>query len=165
MIIIKSGSILIPSIKIYVDMDGVLVDFDLKLKEIFGYLPTKLDKEQWEIISNSGPKWWVSLKWMPDGKELWNYLKAYKPILLTSPSKHKHSRLGKKIWIFNNIGSTPFIIDSDKAKYAQPGDILIDDRKENISKWEEAGGIGVLHSNTRDTIEKFGSIINKRLLA
>ena len=30
--------------------------------------------------------------------------------------------------------------------------ILIDDRKDNIERWEAAGGIGILHTTTENTI-------------
>jgi len=37
---------------------------------------------------------------------------------------------------------------------------LIDDLPRNIDPWIEAGGIGILHKNTEDTIKKLKKIIN-----
>ena len=37
---------------------------------------------------------------------------------------------------------------------ASPNAILIDDRKDNIEQWIEAGGIGIHHTSTNSTIKK-----------
>jgi hypothetical protein len=41
----------------------------------------------------------------------------------------------------------------NKQKYAAPNHVLIDDRKDIIERWEEAGGVGILHTSTKNTIE------------
>ena len=54
---------------------------------------------------------------------------------------------GRIRWIVSNgysYNETKDILDAAKHKYAKPGYLLIDDNEENIKKWEEAGGIGVL---------------------
>ena len=38
--------------------------------------------------------------------------------------------------------------------------ILIDDREKNIREWEKAGGIGILHTSTKDTLRKLKRIID-----
>jgi hypothetical protein len=46
---------------------------------------------------------------------------------------------------------------SDKKKYAKSNgipNILIDDWEPNIAEWNAAGGIGILHKNTEDTIQR-----------
>ena len=43
---------------------------------------------------------------------------------------------------------------AQKKIFAQKGNILIDDRPENIEAWESEGGIGILHKNARDTINE-----------
>ena len=43
---------------------------------------------------------------------------------------------------------------ADKHKYAAPNHILIDDRMKAIGPWRKAGGIGILHKDTKDTIAK-----------
>lgn len=39
-----------------------------------------------------------------------------------------------------------------------PGDILIDDMEKNITRWVEAGGVGILHVNAADTIEQLKAL-------
>jgi hypothetical protein len=58
------------------------------------------------------------------------------------------------------VGEEIFVPAAQKAKFAAPNHILIDDMEKNITAWEAAGGIGILHKNATDTIntlkEKYG---------
>ena len=96
------------------------------------------------------------MNWMSDGKQLWNYIKKYEPILLSSPSRSNYSRMGKRIWRKRNLPSTKLILAqaANKQNYADPDSILIDDRESNIDQWIKAGGIGILHTDTASTISK-----------
>ena len=84
------------------------------------------------------------MEWMPQGKDLWNFIKKYNPQLLTSPSRNNTSRLGKNLWVRNNLNPKPrvnFAYSADKQRFASPNSILIDDKKSNIEEWKAAGGI------------------------
>jgi hypothetical protein len=150
--------------KIYCDMDGVLTDFDKRFKNSN---PEKLSPAQyqtkygndkfWQLIDGEiGVKFWVGMPWMPDGKELWSYIEKYNPTLLSAPSKENESRLGKRLWVKNNIPGTKLILSaaSKKQNYSGTNKILIDDRPDNIEQWRSKGGIGILHTNTQDTIKQ-----------
>jgi cytidyltransferase-like protein len=146
--------------KIYCDMDGVIVDFEdgyerLTGKNIKGN-HVKGDSDFWQPISDAGANFWINLKWMPDGKELWSYLKPYNPEILSAPSREKSSRVGKEIWVRNNIPGTELILKPapEKQELAEPNAILIDDRKDNIQQWKDAGGIGILHTSANNTIKQ-----------
>jgi len=81
-------------------MDGVLVDFEKGYKDLTGYY-TKSHTDSntfWEPIDAEGPSFWANLPWMPDGQELWRYIKKYKPSILSSPSRSQTSRVGKDAW-------------------------------------------------------------------
>ena len=148
--------------KIYSDMDGVLVDFNERFKRFSdGILPTeyeqKFGKDKfWELIDGTGVRFWVGMDWMSDGKQLWNYIKKYEPVLLSSPSRSNYSRMGKRIWRKRNLPSTKLILAraANKQNYADPDSILIDDRESNVDQWIKAGGIGILHTDTASTISK-----------
>lgn len=45
-------------------------------------------------------------------------------------------------------------LSKDKQNFGKPKDILIDDREPNIQRWEEMGGIGILHTSAEETIRK-----------
>jgi hypothetical protein len=96
------------------------------------------------------------MDWMPDGKELWDYIKDKQPTLLSAPSRENESRLGKRLWAKNNIPGTKLILASasKKQNYSGRDKILIDDRPDNIEQWRSKGGIGILHTNTQDTIKQ-----------
>ena len=152
---------------IYCDMDGVLVDFDKGYKALTGKETTHVDvqgkNEFWGTFRNglegrkmSEKDYWANLQWMPDGKDLWNHIKQYKPTLLSAPSRDPQSRWGKRIWVKKNIPGTPLILAyaESKKNYANKTAILIDDRISNINDWNAAGGIGILHTSTETTLEK-----------
>ena len=154
--------------KIYCDMDGVLTDFDKQFTDsISSYKPKQfIDKnglnDFWEEIDGRGVGFWVGMKWMEDGKLLWEYLKTNHNVeLLSSPSRSEHSRLGKRLWVRNHkLGVKLNLAYSyNKKKYAAPNHILIDDRKDNIKGWESEGGIGILHTSAEDTIAKLLNIV------
>lgn len=153
-------------IKIFVDLDGVLVDFEKKLSELLGR-PIKKDEDFgndskiWAKISRAGIKFWNSMEWMPDGHDLWDYIKKYKPTILSSPTNHPSSVEGKKEWLKENLPKVPYIIEHNKTQYAKSNAILIDDREKNIKKWEEAGGIGILHKSAKGSIKKIEKIMEK----
>ena len=47
---------------------------------------------------------------------------------------------------------------NDKAAYAAPNHILIDDRSKSIQPWVAAGGIGILHTNAANTIRQLKEV-------
>ena len=96
------------------------------------------------------------MPWMPDGKELWDAIKDKKPTILSAPSKSPSSRLGKRLWVQNNISGAPLILAAAEKKknYARKDAILIDDRISNINDWNNSGGIGILHTSTASTLNK-----------
>lgn len=145
--------------QIYCDMDGVLVDFDKQFEKI-GKMPPRQFKDKygtpkfWELIDKAGHEFWSEMEWMPNGKQLWDYIKKYNPILLSAPSKDHTSRYGKKLWIQNNLPGVKLILAerAKKVNYVGKNHILIDDYKKTIDEWVLAGGIGILFESTQQTI-------------
>ena len=145
--------------KIYCDMDGVLADFESGYEELTGIDlrgEFKKGEDFWDPISKAGVGFWAGLKWMPDGQKLWDYLKPFNPVLLSAPSREQSSRIGKHVWVKHKIPGTKLILRyaSQKQELATPESILIDDRQVNIDQWEAAGGIGILHTSTDNTISQ-----------
>ena len=145
--------------KIYCDMDGVLADFESGYEKLTGIdLRGEFQKgdDFWDPISKAGVGFWAGLKWMPGGQELWDYIKPFDPKLLSAPSREQSSRIGKAVWVKHKIPGTKLILRyaSQKQELATPESILIDDRQVNIDQWEAAGGIGILHTSTANTIQQ-----------
>ena len=146
-----------PKIKVYCDLDGVLVDFNRGFKNLDAnedkLEPSEYEEKygldkMWKIIDDEGESFWANLRWKSDGRALWDYIKRYDPIILSSPSRSKSSVEGKMKWIKRNLGinqaeptrsskkweeDSRIILSRNKHKYAKgETDILIDDTKAKI---------------------------------
>lgn len=173
---------------LYVDLDGVLVNFELGIHDVIqDYIGPKRDKidndvavildemfvkleelgyeKAGELLANRTykdairliigmePEWWAHLEWMPDGKVLWDAIKGYNPIVLSSPlNKTKWDE--KNTWVARELGKhVKVLIEDDKEIHADPGALLIDDRPHH-SKFEEHGGHVILHTSAADSIKQ-----------
>jgi nicotinamide mononucleotide adenylyltransferase len=152
---------------IFCDMDGVLVDFDKGYENLTGLHTKHADVQNsndfWNTFRSSLAKksmeeydYWSNLEWMPDGKNLWDYIKQHNPYVLTAPSRDPGSKLGKKEWVerLDNMKNIYFRAAQNKSDFSGRNRILIDDRADTIEKWNRAGGIGILHTSAQDTIEQ-----------
>jgi len=144
---------------LYCDLDGVLADFDKRCMEVFGQYPNSLNERyMWATITKHHPHFYADLDWMPDGKELWNVVKEYVPTILTgTPRSVKAARNDKLKWCAIELGEDVPVIAGptrDKPLYASPGAILIDDRVRTKAGWENAGGIFILHTSAKQSIEE-----------
>lgn len=161
--------------QVYCDMDGVLCDFESRFEHFTGISPQEYKDKAiiqygekkgmekfWDVIDNQiGVRFWRGMSWMPEGRQLWDYIKQYKPILLTSPSQKESSKKGKKMWIHDNLGDYDVIFkkSSEKYIYSSPNNILIDDREDNIMDWKLKNGIGILYKgNTQEVIRELQKI-------
>ena len=146
--------------KIFLDMDGVLVDFDQQFKELTGMMPREFESKYdsnkfWEEIDNAGVGFWRGMKWMPGGEALYNRAAQFDHALLSSPSRSEVSKIGKRLWRRDKTPNTKLILSRSylKKNYAAPNHILIDDREDNIKQWRDAGGIGILYTSA-DQVNK-----------
>lgn len=150
--------------KLYVDMDGVLANFDEHFKQLYGQYPRELGKNPFSLISkdNKGEGFFRDLPIMPKAKNLWNEIKKYKPTILTATGTSVPTARKEKLeWVHKHLGTDiPFFAESkgrDKFKHVKnPTDLLIDDRVEAIDPWIEAGGTGILYHEDR-----FAAIIKR----
>ena len=149
--------------KVYLDMDGVLADFDQRFRDISGMEPRDFEnkygrKEFWNLIDEENKiKFWVGIPVMDGAAALVNAVKDYDYELLTSPSAKKQSYLGKILWVKNHTGdvfpSKPRInFKRAKEKHEvkpqlSQTDILIDDREDTIGRWNAAGGTGIVYKS------------------
>jgi len=156
--------------KIFCDLDGVLVDFDTTTEKITGVdvhaamHDKKLKRIFWQRLSayseQGKNKTWEIMNPMHDAQELWNYIKKYNPTILSATGKVPSEQIvtaEKHVWIKKHLGNVPTILvqtGADKAKYATPTGILIDDKYKALNPWIAAGGIGVLHTSAANTIKQ-----------
>lgn len=144
---------------IYLDMDGVIADFDGHFERLFGVFPRTMPSTQrWEKVNNM-PNYWADLPKTKKADILVNYLNKYGFTILTGVPHQgcEKAKTEKHVWLKNYYGIETNIIccfSKDKAKYCRSGDILIDDWPKNIEQWKQAGGIGILHTSVEDTLEQ-----------
>ena len=94
---------------------------------------------------------------MPDGKQLWDYIKKYNPFILTAPTFNPESKEGKRVWVtkhLDNVRKLYFKSSTTKAEYSRKNRILIDDRAATVDDWNARGGIGILHTSAANTIKQ-----------
>jgi hypothetical protein len=152
--------------QIFLDMDQTISAFNKAVQklgpEAAQGLPEDSTEEQqacmFEAIREAGEAFWRTMEWMDDGKSLWKLLQPFHPTILTSIGIDlTGAESGKKAWIQKHIPGTPIFFSNTKSEYVNPyvTCILVDDNKNNIASWEEAGGIGILHTSTESTERQF----------
>jgi len=150
---------------IYLDMDGVICDMDAQFEKlgkgpIDGIVKRGGAGMFFAMVAKEGIKFWSEMPWTKDGKQLWHFVKQYPCSILSAPTKTRSSFIGKDMWVNEHLGkNVKRIFDRHKYKYASPDSILIDDMEKNIKPWIEAGGIGILHTDTETTIKKLKEIM------
>lgn len=155
----------------YIDSDGVLAAFEDKVSQIAGKPFSQISKGyMWKLIEdyNKTTPFFESLEKMPDADILWNFVEANfaNKFILTATGYTPHDAdIQKKNWYRVTYG--PHVIvkttkkSPDKSAFASPTSILIDDREKSIKPWIDAGGIGILHTNAKDTIEQLQKILDE----
>ena len=149
--------------KIFVDMDGVLANFVEGVesaKYLNGPFEKQSDYDQRKVeLSNAGL--FFDLPPMSDMQTLVDYVKGTGidwEILSCSGEQNRDKVAKDKFkWIRKHVDIdvlvTCTIKGKEKAVFARPGYVLIDDKASNITAWQDAGGIGIYPTNAKWTIE------------
>ena len=158
----KRGTL--PDKIIFCDLDGVLADFEQGVKNRFKKSPDEIKPSlMWGVI-NKSKTFFESLPWMPKGKELWEAIKQYDPIILTGIPPAGNSEEQKRKWCARELGPDVHVITcatKDKPKFCIPNSILIDDRTDNLNAWNNAGGKFMLYDE--DFVEKIVERIHRNM--
>lgn len=135
--------------EIFVDMDGVLSDFDGHARAHGKFNPDGSTK--WDQLDQN---WWRTMPAYPGMKDFYESLRQITNTrILTAPVSSSGCYAGKAQWVEDMWPERGIfaILDliicraEDKQLLARPHHILIDDRQKNIDEWVKAGGIGILH--------------------
>lgn len=146
--------------KIYIDMDGVNVNFDDHFEKLHGVAPHIVGEENfWKVFDTKAegffrdcPPYEGHLGFLDAIQEICDVY-DYVPEMLTAiprRSSHPKAEGEKQDWlnlngwghIKMNVG--PYAID--KQKWYRDGDILIDDKLLNIQQWRAKGGLAIHHT-------------------
>ena len=154
---------------IAIDMDGVLADFDSGSRHALGddkdNIPTR---EFWKRVTHYDKDvepFFENLPAMEDAFTLMRYITDNFEnyfVLTASGFTPKNVDEQKRNWakkVFSPILKVVTVKKAaDKAQYATPNTILIDDRNKSLDPWIAAGGIGILHTSAQNTIEQLKKI-------
>lgn len=170
--------------KIFLDLDGVCVDFvsavyktmgrddligtwDKGAKTISEAINVPYDKI-WKKVDAQGSDFWRNLEPFPWYDKFYEELKKLAPVVFcTSPSWDAESLNGKKYWLEDRYGRDfrDFIITNQKYHVAKPNSILIDDNEKNYKEFLEEGGRPLLFPQPWNILGEYsdpsGHILNQ----
>ena len=148
--------------KIYVDMDGVIADFEKRYVSLFGHVSESKRRSLFvqNFIGFIADENFVTLELMPDARRLITFLDSLdipKEILSSTahPDNYDEISRQKNLWLnTHNIAWKQNFVPGKqhKYKYATPNSIIIDDTLSVIYDWNKAGGIAIHHKNAHNTI-------------
>ena len=165
--------------KIYLDMDGVLADFDRGVRELCGMDPQpqtgKTDPHQddlmWKAIREVG-HFYDKLELMPGAKEMFDRIYEqfgdWVEVLTGVPKANRGIETAgedKIEWMKKHLSDKVrmnIVLRKEKKNYCTgPESVLIDDREDTILEWRNLGGTGILHIDPAETLRILWELIGK----
>lgn len=158
---------------IYLDMDGVVADFDAYAKKVLNndLIQHAWSEEDWKKLSSS-QRLYRDLEKTPEADKLVKFCtlvskeQNWNLMFLTAVPKDDDmpwAFYDKVNWINERYPNIPVMFGPhsyDKWRHCQPGDILIDDRPSNCEEWKKAGGHGILHKgDLEETINQLLTLL------
>jgi len=157
---------------VFLDMDGVMVDFLGGLHRALGvpyqYDQYPYEKGKWNMLTDikgfedipatfeqcndcCTTNFWANLEWMPDGHDIMRLVTStFKPeqiYLLTTPMPNPGSYTGKVLWVQKHLpefSKRLIVTSAPKNLFARPDTLLVDDKDENVEEFVKAGGDAIL---------------------
>jgi hypothetical protein len=152
--------------RVYLDLDGVLADFDGTYERLFGHHPDDASTSSlmWQNIW-AADKFFLNLQpFFGHGifyNQAANLADQLCPILTACPrSRFGEVAVQKREWVRRNLPDDTTMIPTPESKSKPfymhaPGDILIDDWSKNCEAWELAGGAAIQHKgNYAETLSQ-----------
>lgn len=157
------------TMKIYLDMDGVLTDLEHRYAEKFGEFPQEAEHrrrhfwDNWKQFVDDSE--FENLPKHPGAEKLLATVEMFRsngiPVEILSSSGGGYSHdlvVAQKLkWLkANGIDYKPNIVPGGarKAEYADPWHILVDDTEHVVENYRAKGGTAILHKDVDETIKK-----------
>lgn len=148
---------------IYLDMDGVIANFEKRYKELYGIEPQQAEKKKQfgELFGNFiKTQQFATLEMLPQAEQLISFLESVDiPTKILSstarPDSHDEISQQKLLWLkTHGIKFDPIFVPgkSLKYKYANQESLIIDDTISVIDDWRRNGGHAIWHNNVPATL-------------
>ena len=168
---------------VYLDMDGVVADWDRRATEILGkpqpvnlagVIEDRWPQEDWDNLRTRS-RFYLDLPKMPQADRMVNLARNlrdtmdYTVLFLTAIPKNNDmpwAIYDKVLWVQENypdiaVHFGPY--SQDKHVHCTPGDILVDDRRDNCVAWEEAGGAAIYVTKDYNlALKQFQDLVESR---
>jgi len=148
--------------RLFIDLDGVLADFDSGVYSVLGKFPKHLHVPfMWSRLAKT-PDFYNTLPWMIDGRILWNGIKDFSPVILTGIPRGKWAIPQKTAWCERELGKKYDVITCYTREKPERAEeiceegiipVLIDDRIKIMKEWQEMGGIFIRHFSASESLE------------
>ena len=158
---------------IFLDMDGVVADFNGYAKELVGYTAPgkRYPEEDWDKIK-ANPRLYREIPVIEGSeyfvervRQLANENDMPLKFLSAVPRQNDVGWVfwDKIEWVKTYFPGIPLWFgpySRDKHVHCVNRDILIDDREDNIQDWTTAGGIGILHTDFITSIQELEGVLH-----
>jgi len=172
--------------QIFVDMDGVLCNFEKRCKDLWPKLNIDNDEQRIELyekIRGKGAEFWSEIEWTKFGKVVWEMVEPFQPIILSAPlaSDPYGSTTGKKLWLQKHISMMNHLIQT-KSKNGWDGVssivlcankhhfvgtdkntiyLLIDDSPSKCENFTLEGGHSILWTDELTSIARLQKVVTE----
>lgn len=156
--------------RVFVDLDGVLADFDAGALAVLGMAPKDYQQVHgaavmWKKLAST-PDFYTNLPVIDGALAMLDVIWEESPLtqILTGLPLGKWAEPQKREWCERHVGShVPVIccMSRDKWQYCTPGDVLIDDREEARVDWEGAGGVFIHHTDAESSLAALRAVLGE----
>lgn len=156
-------------LRVYLDLDGVMADFDAHFPATFGLDHRDMaDDAMWAKI-NAHPSYFEDMPLCDGADDFFAEIKHLNPIILTACPRTNYAHVAgqKRRWVRKHLGETvtvlPVMGGHNKCLFMHAaGDVLIDDYAKNCGPWSAIGGVSILHKSFGETREALAAAIRAR---
>jgi 5'-nucleotidase len=150
--------------RLYLDLDGVMADFDAHFPATFGLDHKSMADDYMWLTINAHPSYFRDMPPCPGAIDFFAMVAAMNPIVLTAcpKSNYQHVARQKREWVREHLSDDvvvlPVLGGHNKPLFMHAaGDVLVDDLAKNTKAWEEAGGVAILHTDFASTVKAMPS--------
>ena len=156
--------------RVFVDLDGVLADFDGGAKKLFGmsakdYQELHGAAVMWKKLA-AEPNFYGELELIEGAEEMLDEIWQIASVtqILTGLPVGKWAEPQKRDWCADKLGNRfPVIccMTRDKWQFCTPGEVLIDDRESMRLDGEGAGGHFILHVDAETSLAALRAVLGE----